>query len=302
MKHRLFFVWMLVLILSAHPFALAEDVAEYRDSVYSFQYPASWKQGVAKDGSIVLEIPGTVDGVITFAIVTDLVSFTGDEAADVPAIDSMITQYSGKNLALNGDYELLKVGVLQGFRAFGQWAGSQSARMVCMTDGGHLVSFVLIGDTAIAAETALLESVVTFEAALTAGGAGYSLWHGQGYTLAYPEGYGTLEQNTGTVFMNPMMKDNMILARTYVLDTAYTDNLAPSIAQTYLPKSTHVEGAPEMTQIGDWSAAVIRGATASGPLEFYALGSDQTALVLLFMGDDAVTHAAAVVASVSFEK
>ncbi|MBR3545274.1 MAG: hypothetical protein IKN76_04310, partial [Oscillospiraceae bacterium] len=99
-----------------------EDSAAYRDDVYSFRYPASWKQGTAKDGSIVLEIPGTGDGVITFAIFTDLIRFTGDEETDAPGIKNLLAEYSGKNLSFTGEYEPVRYGDLQGFRAPARWA------------------------------------------------------------------------------------------------------------------------------------------------------------------------------------
>ena len=92
----------------------AEDSAAYRDDVYSFRYPASWKQGTAKDGSIVLEIPGSSDGVITFAIFTDLIRFTGDEETDAPGIKNLLAEYSGKNLSFTGEYEPVRYGALQG--------------------------------------------------------------------------------------------------------------------------------------------------------------------------------------------
>ena len=281
--------------------AAEESLATYQDAVYSFRYPAAWKQGIANDGSVVLEIPGGSDGVLTFAIVTDLIRFTGDEEADAPGIQNLLEQYGGKNLSFTGEYELVRFGELQGFRALGSWAGKQNARMVCATDGGHMVSFVLIGESAIAEETALLESVVTFDAGSQDSSDGYKTWQGEGYSLLYPEHYGSLEQTTGTVFMDADRKDQIIMARVYPLDADYTDALAPSIAADRLPKSTHVEAAPEMEQVGGWNAAVIRGDTGSGPMAFYLVGQGRTALALLFIGDEALGYAADVVASVAFE-
>ena len=278
-----------------------EDRATYRDAVYSFRYPASWKQSTAKDGSIVLEIPGSSDGVMTFAIFTDLIRFTGDEETDASGIKNLLAEYSGKNLSFTGEYEPVRYGALQGFRATGRWAGKQDAIMVCGTDGGHLVSFVLIGERAIAEEAALMESVVTFDNSGTDAKEGYKTWQGKGYSLLYPENYSTLEQTTGIVFLNRDRTDQIIMARAYALDKEYSDALAPSIAVDRLPKSTHLEGKPEMVRIGDRNAAVIRGDTDSGPVAFFVVGQGRTALALLFMGEEALGYAEDVVASVVFE-
>ena len=273
----------------------------YQDAVYSFRYPSSWKQGTANDGSIVLEIPGSSDGVLTFGIVTDLFRFTGDEETDAPMIQDYIQQYSGKSLSFTGEYELVRYGALQGFRAFGSWGGKQDARMIFVTDGGHMIFFALIGESAIAEEEAMLSSVVTFGGNETTAQSGYKTWQGAGFTVCYPEGYGTMEQTTGTVFVDAGKTDQIIMARTYSLDADYSDALAPHIASAKLPKSTHVEATPEMEQVGGRNAAVIRGDTASGPMAFYVVGQGRMALALLFIGDDALGYAVDVVASVVFE-
>ncbi len=278
-----------------------ENLATYQDNVYSFKYPASWKQGTAKDGTVVLELPGGTDGVLTFAIVTDLIRFTGDEEADEPFIKSVIEQYSGKSLSFTGEYEPVRFGDLLGYRAYGKWGGTQDAHMIYVTDDGHSVVFTLIGESAIAEEAALLESVVTSATDETATQNGYKTWKGAGFSLFYPEGYGSLEQSTGTVFLDAAKQDQIIMVRSYTLDSDYTDALAPSVASAYLPKSTKVEAAPVMEQIGTWNAAVIRGDTASGPLAFYVIGKDRTALALLFIGNDALGYSEDSVASVVLE-
>ena len=294
---------LLALLLCAAAFpAGAQEMATYSDAVYSFQYPASWKRGTANDGSIVLEI-SSQSAILTFAIINDLVTFTGDEETDAPLIENQITQYSGKSLSLDGSYELLTVGEMHGFRAFGKWAKKMPAEMIYLSDGAHLMCFVFAGEAAIAAEGDLLSTVVP-QGGLGAGDsgkAGYALWQGKGYSLLYPEGYGVMEQNTGVVFMNAESKDNFIMARTYSLDQNYTDALAPLIAQTYLPKSTKVEAAAEMTEIAGRKVALIAGDSASGPLRFYVLGSGRTALALLIIGENAISYAEDVVASVTFE-
>ena len=59
-----------------------------------------------------------------------------------------------------------------------------------------MVSIVLIGERAIAQETALLESVITSDGNKAAEQGGYRIWQGEGYTFSYPEGYGVMEQTT----------------------------------------------------------------------------------------------------------
>lgn len=301
MKHFSMALVVLLAVCCLFTASAEESLTSYQDEVYSFRYPSSWKQGIARDGSIILEIPGTQDGVLTFAIVTDLIHFTGNAEADAPGIQNMLTQYGGKNLSFTGEYELTRYGTLQGFRAPGKWAGKQDVRMVCATDGGHMVAFVLIGERAMAEEESLLGSVVTFGGKEAVAPSGYKSWQGAGFAVSYPESYGAMEQATGTVFMDAEKKDQIIMVRTYSLDMDYTDALAPSIASDRLPKSTKVKAKPEMEQVGGWNAAVIRGDTDSGPLAFYVVGRGRTALALLFIGDDALGYAADVVASVAFE-
>ena len=244
----------------------AEDSAAYRDDVYSFRYPASWKQGTAKDGSIVLEIPGTGDGVITFAIFTDLIRFTGDEETDAPGIKNLLAEYSGKNLSFTGEYEPVRYGDLQGFRAPGRWAGK-----------------------------------LTFDNGGTGAKEGFRTWQGKGYSLLYPENYSTLEQTTGIVFVDKDKSSQIIMARTYTLNENYSDELAPSIAAGRLPKSTGLKAEPEMERIGGRNAAVIRGDLESGPMAFYVVGQGRTALALMFMGEGALSYAEDIIASIVFE-
>lgn len=277
-----------------------EELTTYKDDKYSFTYPSSWKQGKAKDGSIILEIPGSSDGVITFAIVNDLIRFTGDLEKDEPNIKKMLTQYSGKNLSFIGEYELVRYGALQGFRAPGKWGGRQNARMLCLTDDSHMVAFVLIGERALAEEEALLSSVITFSAETTAAKNGYKTWKGEGFSIDYPEGYGTLEQAKALLFMDTTKKDQLIMVRTYKLDSDYSDAIAPGLASSKLPKSTKLKAKPEMEKVGSWSVAVIRGNTPAGPIAFYILGQGRTAMALMFIGDSTLNYAADVVASVVF--
>ena len=52
-----------------------------------------------------------------------------------------------------------------------------------------------------------------------------------------------------------------------------------------------------MTEIGSRKAAHIQGEVSGGPFSFYAIGSGRTALVLMFMGDEACGMAEHVIQS-----
>ena len=304
MKRLTAWLITLALLCVGLAFAQAEDTAEYSDSVYRFRYPAAWRQGTARDGTIILEVTGTADGVMTFGILTDLIAFTGDKAQDAPLIEGFVGQYTGEsssNLRLSGEYESFSVKDFTGFRADGKWAGKQRAEMIYLSGGGSLILFIFVGDGALAQEDAILSSVEVAGKAAPAPGddPDYTVWQGAEFSLLYPKAYGTMEQTGGVIFLkrgeNP---SDIIAARAYALDFDYSDALAPAIAAAYLPKSTHVEAVPEMQRVGQWNAAVIRGDMESGPVAFYVVGSGRTALGLLFTGEEAVGHAETMVASV----
>ena len=285
------------------------ETAEYADAVISFRYPAAWNCGVAYDGSIILEITGSNSAVIVAAMISDLVSYTGDRETDAPAIEKTIAEYSlekqeakGKNLTLNGAYEMKQVGDMRGFRALGTWrATGQDLVMTTLSGDRHLVSFTFIGDEAIPMEDALLSTVTLLGSETQDGGAGFRRWQGAGYSLDYPEAYAVQEASVGVVFIDPEDKNNLIMARTYSLDFDYSDELAVPIAAQALPKSTKVEPNAVMETAGDWNTAVIRGQLDAGPMAFYIIGSGRTAMALMFTGEGAVGMAEAVVASAAIE-
>lgn len=293
----------LTLLLIGLPLAQAEQMAEYRDNIFSFQYPASWKRGAAKDGSLILEVTGSTDSaVLAFGITTDLLALTGDKVTDEPTIQKMISeqQNSSINLKLNGKYEMLQYGTLHGFRSFGTWAENTAAQQIYLSDGMHLLVFRFIGISAMAAQDSILSSIVVNNMEKPIAKDGYVLLERKNYSLLYPEGYSMLEQDTGIAFIDKT-KGNMMMVRARTLDTSYTEALAPSLAVTYLPKSSRVAPEPEMVLVGPWKAALISGDTESGPLAFYALGKGKTALLLLFLGQDALTHVEAVLSSLTIE-
>lgn len=293
----------LLLIAALLPTSAAGKTAEYKDEIYSFRYPAAWKRGTAKDGTVTLRIPGGSDGVMTFAITADILQLTGDAGQDGPLIKQYIGGVKLSAVQLDGTYEALEQNSLRGFRAFGKAGGKLRAELVLLTGKGSMVVFIFIGEKAIAEEGTILSSLSVTDRMKDeeTGNADYKRWKGGGFSLLYPKDYGTMEQKTGMVFIEMKGKKDTIMARTYSLNTAYSKEQAPSIAKAKLPKSTGVQAEPQMTRVGDWDAAVITGNTKAGPMAFYIIGSGRTALALMFIGKEAIGHAETVVASVVFK-
>ncbi len=286
MKRILVLCIALILIFVA--VALAEETVEYRDELYAFRYPASWSCDTADNGDIVLGSPERDSAVLTFAIISDLYAFTGDTEHDAPLAEDWIASYGGKNLALTGEYTLMRSGELHGIRALGSWrATGQEAVMLVLTGNRHLVGFVLVGNAAIALEGDFLNSVELLGDAPTESAEGFLRWENAVFALDYPSHYSMLDQGTAVAFINPDDPNCIIMAKTYSLDVEYADTLAPVIAANALPKSTKVEANAEMTEIGGRHAAVIRGTVSAGPMAFYAIGGGRTALVLMFTGEEA---------------
>ena len=246
--------------------------------------------------------PDGNSAVLTFALISDLRPFTGDALTDAPMIESYISSYGGKNLSLSGEYTLTQSGDLRGFRALGTWkATGHKAVMLVLSDDRHMVGFVLVGDGAIALEQDFLDSVKLTEGMPAAGDDGFLRWEGAKFSLDYPAHFGMMEQATGVAFINQSNPNTMILARLYTLDVQFTDELAPKIAATALPKSANVEPNAEMVQIGGRSAAVITGTVSGGPMAFYVIGSGRTVVALMFAGEEACGTAEHVIHSVEFK-
>lgn len=307
-----FLTLTLLFLFSACPLALAAgETTEYRDNMYSFRYPSTWKQGVAKDGSVILELPAGDSAVLTFAAITDILCFTGDAEKDAAMAESIIAQYSeadaraqGKNTALNGAYEMIRVGGLAGFRAFGTWLSTGwELEMVILTGENHMVSFEFVGQKAIASEQVLLESVTLLGDDPSGSAEGFLRWEGERFSIDYPENYKMLDysmkdRDTVLMFVNADDPNNLYMARTYSLDIEYSDDLAPIVAASGLPKSTNVEPNAVMVKVGDRNAAVIRGEISSGPMEFYVIGKGNTAVAVMFTGEESVNMAEAVLKSI----
>ena len=312
MKRALCVLLAVLLLSSAVIYASAEETTEYSDRFYSFRYPSSWKLGVAYDGTVILEIPDSASGVMTFAAITDLWNYTGDPAIDAALAESVIADYTeekaranGKNTVLNGEYELIEVGNMHGFRAFGTWLAFKcDIIMIQLTFDCHLVSFILIGDEAIAKEDELISSVVLTSADDTAGSEGFMRWEGDLFSFEYPDysvklDYGLKDKSEVILLVDPDDANNLLMARTYPLDYEYYDAYAPVFASSLLPKSTGIDAQPEMVWCGDWNPAVIKGTVQAGPLAFYVTGSGHTVLAVLFTGTEAVGMAQTIMASMN---
>ena len=300
MKRILVLCIALILIFAA--VALAEETAEYRDELYAFRYPASWSCDTADNGDIVLGSPERDSAVLTFAIISDLYAFTGDAEHDAPLAEDWIASYGGKNLALTGEYTLMRSGELHGIRALGSWrATGQEAVMLVLTGNRHLVGFVLVGNAAIALEGDFLNSVELLGDAPTESAEGFLRWENAVFALDYPSHYSMLDQGTAVAFINPDDPNCIIMAKTYSLDVEYADAMAPVIAANALPKSTRVEPNANMVEIGGQKAALIQGTVSDSPLAFYAFGRGRTAVVLMFTGEEACNMAEHVIQSVEIK-
>lgn len=302
---RLLSVFAALLLLAALlPVSAAPNMAEYKDDIYSFRYPGQWKRGTAKDGTITLRIPDSGDGVMTFALKTNIVQLTGDKEKDDAFVRDYLSKISkiGSHIKLDGTYELVEQSGLHGFRAFGKADGRVRVEMVMLTGETGMASFVFIGEKAVAAEETILPTVHLMADALgeETEDADYKRWKGSGFSLLYPKGYGTMEQKTGIAFVEMKIKKDMIMACVYTLKAAYSDDQALSIAKAKLPKSTRVKAEPRMVNIGGRDAAVITGNSKAGPMAFYIIGSGRTALGLMFIGKDAMQYAEKVISSVAF--
>lgn len=299
MKNILSIVLICALLCAA--FVSAEELAEYRDDVYSFRYPASWDLQTADNGDIVLLSPDEQNGVITFCVITDLISFTGDPAADEASVQAMISGYSGNSLSLNGTYDSLVLGDLAGFRAYGSWSGALDAAMVVLTGNKRMISFVMIGDQALALEETLLDFLTLPDIETAQGAEGFLRWDTALFSIDYPENYGALDPGAGMAFVNYADPSNIIMARTYTLDFEFRSEYAQSVAASVLPSSTGVKAEPVLIRIGGRDAAVIKGTVSGGPMEFYVIGSGYTWMALLLTGEEACSMAETLIRSVEFK-
>ena len=154
-------LWLAALLF-ALPCAAAEETALYADGTYEFRYPASWTCETSPDGTTILQGGDRTSAVLTFAIRTDMISFTGDTQQDAEYIAKVLRQYDGSgegSLVLEDACEPASAGEFRGFRAFGSWGPSRRVEMVFMTGKGCMFLFIFAGEEAIAQEQAILASV-----------------------------------------------------------------------------------------------------------------------------------------------
>lgn len=283
---RMLAFFVLVLILCAG--ASAEEMARYRGDMFSFQYPATWKQGVSDKGDIVIEAPDGQNGILAFAV-----TYTGDAHTFA---EQYLSLYGGTNFEPGEQYEAISSACMNEIRIPGKWRkGDLDAEMVIMTGESHQIGFLIVGADALALEDLLLSSV---ELLGNAGLSGDNVWQGDRFSIVCPHGYDVMDSGTAIVFVDPDDTGNLVAVRAINLDVDYFDELAPAIAGIYLPESANLEHAPEMTRIGGRNAAIIRGDTDAGPLAFYVIGSGKTALAVMLMGEKTIDMAEEIISSI----
>ena len=238
-----------------------------------------------------------------------MLTFSGDEAADRALADSFVSGYTeeyalanGKHTVLNGTYDLIEHDGMHGIRAYGTWLLSgEDLVMVLLTGNDHLVAFQLNGPDAIALEDELLDSVELLGSLDSSVSEDRKHWDCADYSLDYPAHYGASESTTGVMFANPDGSGNVMAARAYDIDFDYSDDLASALATQLMPKSAKIDTEPVLEQIGGRTTAVIRGDIDGGSLAFYLFGSGRKIFVLMVIGDEALSLAESVAASVELK-
>ena len=296
-------------LLAAAGTGWAEETTEYRDSAYSFRYPSNWTLRYDYDGSVILELPGTASSIITYAVLNSVLVYTGDEETDRAMAETAVSGYTeenalenGKHTVLNGTFDLIEHDGMHGFRAYGTWLLSgEDLVMILLTGKDHLVAFQLNGPDAIAMEDELLDSVELLGSLDSSDSGDGKHWDCADYSLDYPAHYGLTESTTGVMLANPDGSGNVMAARAYDIDFDYSDDMASQLASQLLPKSAKIDAEPVLEQIGGRTTAVIRGSIDSGNLAFYLFGGGRKIFVLLVVGDEAISLADDVVASVELK-
>ena len=281
----------------------------YSDEQYSFLYPETWSQDTAENGDIILMNPGQTSAIMTFSLYIDAIHLTGDPEEDRNFIDNTLSTYTeeaakekGKNITLNGTVEGIVYGNLKGFRAYGTWlATGDQLIMDILTADNYMVSFSFIGEEAIALEDAILNSVELQGPKQEDRGDMYTRWQSGKITFLYPKQYSALEQTTGVVLANQSSPNNAIAVRIYDVDFDYSKELTTLLAEQSLPSSTKVEAEAEMVKVGDWDAALIQGESSAGKIAYYVIGSGRTVLGIIFMGEEAISYAQIIVASMEIK-
>ena len=114
---------------------------------------------------------------------------------------------------------------------------------------------------------------------------GFLRWEGSRFAMDYPENYSTVRQTGGALFRAPFDISSMIVVRTYILDEAYDDSMAVTIAAEVLPDLAWTQTGAVMAEIGGKNAAVITDTVYDIPMAFYVIGSGNKALSVLLTGE-----------------
>lgn len=291
-----------LLLLGLLP-AQAEKMAEYKDKVYGFQYPFEWKLESTEVGVMLLRIPDSPGNEIqTFGFRTDVVVLTGDEKTDEPVIKNMLAPHRGgtqSKLVIGEKVEMLNLGELRGFRAFGMEAGERKAEIVFLSNGARLISFTFIGDKALAVQESILSSLTLVEEEASSDKEGYLAFSKDRYTIIYPEGYGTMEEAQDMRFKSKTIKGNTI--DIMMLDQQFSEAYALRLVSSIPPDPGMEKPEPQMVQIGSWNTARVSLQTSRGPRAVYVLGTGKAVMFLIFTGEDAVQHAETMIASITIE-
>lgn len=107
-------------------FAFAEKMAEYSDNMFSFKYPASWKQYTNTKGDIVVEPQDGKNAILAFAFISNIYRFTEDADTAAPTVERFLSEYGGQNFEPSGEYAFITRNGMKGFRA--PEAGGQTGR------------------------------------------------------------------------------------------------------------------------------------------------------------------------------
>ena len=204
---------------------------------------------------------------------------------------------------LSGEYELIDLGNIHGFRAPGTWlTGGFDLIMMQFTYDNHLFAFVFVGNEAIAHADRILASVEFTSVETVVSSESFLRWEGDLFAFDFPDhyariDYGLKDKSEVIIFANPEDTSNILMARTYPLSYEYDDAYAAAYASSLLPKSTKMDAEPEMLRCGDWNAAVLTGEIESGPLAFYVIGSGNTLLAVIFMGEEIIGLSQEIMAS-----
>ena len=286
----------------------AEEPVEYSTNAYRFTYPAGWTEHVERDGTVILELPDTQSSIMCYAMITNMVQFTGDETADAQLAEKYISGYtreiadeSGQATVLNGEYELIQHGEQFGFRAKGTWMPSgEDLVMIMLSGADHLVGLQFNGPEALALEKDLLDSLELLGDMQTARSGGYLHWESDHFTVNYPQYYAPTETNTGVTFVNLGDQANVIEIDAISVNFDYkdTEDMLRDLAKSMRPQAAGSSVTTEIKKIGDIRMAVMKGKVDKTQFIYYIFGKNRRVFVVLITGAEAMGLGRKVVESI----